>query len=141
MKCLRNKNHTEFTIVCLACVQCIDKHAVEPNLSNLEPEIRALFVALKATTREIDGCWFSTQTRYKLKDRHIKAENLYYALYKADISNNVLKTLCQNKSCVNPSHKKSRYEKPTLNKTVTSGFNRKKLDFTKIPDAQWLREV
>jgi hypothetical protein len=141
MKCLRNKKHADFTVVCLDCVQSINRTAVEPDLNSLEPEIRALFVAIKTATQEVSGCWLSPQTRYKVNNRYVRAENLYYALYKADINNSILKTTCGNKECVNPSHKKSRYEKPSLNKTVTSGFNRKRTDFTKIPDAQWLREV
>jgi hypothetical protein len=140
VKCLRNKAHPEFDVVCLACVADINKPATEPNLSDLEPAIRAFFVALKSSTRDSNGCWFSDRSRYKINNRYIKAENLYYALYKADINNKILKTTCGDKDCVNPSHKKSRYEQPTIKKTVTSGYNRKRTDFTKISDAQWLRE-
>ncbi len=141
MKCLKNKKHAEFTLVCTECIKSLNKSVTDPNLNDLEPEIRALFVALKSTTRESEGCWFSTQTKYKIRSRYVKAESLYYALYKADIGNSVLKTTCENKNCVNPNHKKSRYEQTSLNKTVTTGFNRKKTDLTKISDAQWLREA
>lgn len=141
MKCLRNSKHTRYSTVCLDCLETLNKHPVEPNLDDLEPELRALFVSLKAATRGVDGCWFPPQSRFKLRDRILRAENLYYAFYKADINNELLKTTCANKNCVNPAHKKSRREKPTLNKTVTSGFNRKRTDFTEIPDAQWLREA
>lgn len=141
MKCVKNKNHTGFTTVCLACVNEINKPASEPRLADMEPELRALFLSLQSTTRVSGDCWYVDRQRVKVNNRSFKAENLFYAFYKGDIANAILKSICADKTCVNPAHKRSRFEKPTINKTVTSGFNRRKVDFTKIPDAQWLREA
>lgn len=141
MKCVKNKNHTGFTTICPTCVNEINKPTSEPCLADMEPELRALFMSMKSSKRVIGNCWYVDRHKIKVKNRTFKVENLFYAFYKGDIANAVLKPICADKNCVNPAHRRSRFEKTTINKVVTSGFNRRKVDFTKIPDAQWLREA
>lgn len=113
MKCIRNKNHKKTEKVCQECLKQIHLEPRQPDVRDLEPDLRALFSQLTLQNRDLADCWPTSYTRLKIFGEYIKIENLYYAFYKADINNEPLKKLCNTSNCINPSHYRSSYE-PTL---------------------------
>ena len=122
MKCIRNKNHQKTTDVCDECLKELYLGPREPNLLDLEPDLRALFSQLTLQNRDLAVCWPTSFTRLKLFDRYVKIENVYYAFYKADLHNKPLKKLCVTTNCINPAHYSSSYEPPLRAKYASSAL-------------------
>lgn len=138
--CIRNKNHAETSTICLQCLGQVIKEPSEPDLTQVSPELRALFTQLSLQNRDFCKCWKSSFSELTIKNRKLKIENVYYAFYKADIGNAPLKKICRNPNCVNPGHLKSKYEPPGIEKLTRAGFSRKKTKITDLSDAEWLKQ-
>jgi hypothetical protein len=71
----------------------------------------------------------------------LKIENVYYCFYKADIGNEPLKKICNTPGCINPAHRRSRYEPEFIKTKVRSGFNRKLKPKSELSINEWLRHT
>jgi hypothetical protein len=140
MICLRNKNHVKTETVCVECLKTINEFACEPQLQDVEPELRALFKQLTLQNKDLHTCWKSSHKTITVLDKRLNIENVYYCFYKADIGNFALKRICGTIGCVNPAHHKSRFEVETIKTKVRSGFNRKLKTKDELSTAEWLRQ-
>ena len=131
--CLRNKDHIKIETVCAECYKNINENASKPDLNQLSPHLRGLFLQLTQQKTDFDKCW---STNYK----NINIEGNYYGFYKADIGNFCLKRICGTIGCVNPAHLKSRFEQPNITKTIRAGFTRKPTKIADLTDSEWLKQ-
>ena len=139
MTCFRNQNHNKKGTVCEDCLKELTWEAVEPDLNEIDPELRALFTQLTIQNRDITKCWKSSYKTLRVKDKTLNIENILYAFYKADIGNFALKRICPTVGCVNPAHHRSRFEAPNITKKVRTGFSRTLKEITELTDDEWRR--
>jgi len=126
--------------VCEDCLKTIDEPPCKPDLNQMSPELRALFVQLTAQHHDLTECWRSSYTNIHIKNRKLRIQNLLYAFYKGDIGNFKLKRICNTIDCVNPAHHRSRFESPNVFKSVRAGFQRKITKLADLSDSQWLQQ-
>ena len=110
MKCIRNSKHRKTSDICQDCLKEICLGPRQPDIRDLEPDLRALFSQLTLQNRNLSDCWPTSYTRLRVFGKSIKIQNLYYAFYKADIGNEKLRKICCSENCTNPAHYKSNYE-------------------------------
>lgn len=139
MSCIRNKNHKKSDTVCEDCLKEIDNPPYEPDLNQLEPELRALFTQLTLQNKDLSECWKSEIETVVINKKKLRVENILYAFYKGDIGNYKLKRICRTVGCVNPAHHRSRFESLDIFKSVRVGYNRKHMDIKNVSDAVWFR--
>jgi hypothetical protein len=139
MSCIKNKNHKKLDTVCEDCLKEIDNPPYEPDLNQLEPELRALFTQLTLQNKDLSECWKSKLETVVVNKKRLRVENVLYAFYKGDIGNYKLKRICRTVGCVNPAHHRSRFESPDIFKSVRVGYNRKHTDIKNVSDAVWFR--
>jgi hypothetical protein len=112
MKCIRNKNHAKTSEICQECLKELHFGPRQPDVRDLEPDLRALFSQLTLQNRDLADCWSTSYSRLKIFEKYLKIQNVYYAFYKADLANEPLRKLCITQNCVNPAHYTSKYEPP-----------------------------
>lgn len=110
MKCIRNRNHKKASEVCQECLRELNQGPRQPDIRDLEPDLRALFSQLTLQNRDLSDCWPTSYSRLKLFNKNLKIQNVYYAFYKADLGDEPLKKICNSVNCTNPAHYKSKYE-------------------------------
>ena len=110
MKCIRNRNHKKTSEVCQECLRELSQGPRQPDIRDLEPDLRALFSQLTLQNRDLSDCWPTSYSRLKLFNKNLKIQNVYYAFYKADLGGEPLKKICNSVNCTNPAHYKSKYE-------------------------------
>jgi hypothetical protein len=138
--CIRNQNHKKTESVCADCLKTINNPPEEPDLNDINPELRAIFLHLTCKDKNLANCWESNQIYLTIEKKRLRIENILYAFYKGDVGNYSLKRICGTVGCVNPAHHRSRFESPDIFKSVRTGFNRKTTTWDKLSDAQWLRQ-
>jgi hypothetical protein len=138
--CLRNKDHIKTETVCAECYKNINENAGKPDLNQLSPHLRGLFLQLTQQKTDFDKCWSTNYKNINIEGKKLKIENIYYGFYKADIGNFCLKRICGTIGCVNPAHLKSRFEQPNITKTIRAGFTRKPTKIADLTDSEWLKQ-
>lgn len=119
MNCIKNRNHKKNSTVCQDCLKEIHLGPRQPDVRDLEPDLRALFTQLTLQNRDLANCWPSSYRRLSVLGNSLKIENVYYAFYKADIHNEPLRKLCHTQNCINPAHYTSKYEPSLRTKYVS----------------------
>jgi len=138
--CLRDKTHVKKDTVCAECLKTINNEPSKPALSQISPELRALFTQLTDEHKDFDSCWKTDYKYLTIEGKKLNIENIFYGFYKADIGNFCIKRVCGTVTCVNPMHLRSRFEQPDITKRVRAGFNRKNTDIRDLSDSDWLKQ-
>jgi hypothetical protein len=139
MSCIKKESHKKTDTVCSECLKEIDLEPVFPCIDDIKPELRAVLAQLTLQNQDLYTCWKSAFTHLRLEGKRLKIENVYYAFFKADIGNNTLKRTCCTIGCVNPYHRRSRFEASDIRQRVKSGFNNKLKFVEDVSNAEWER--